>query len=96
MKSLYKGMKNVDKLAEAFLLLKNVEEVKMFLRDLCTLKEIKSMSERLETMKMINDGISYREIAKKTGVSTTTITRVAYWLNHGTGGYKIILKRMKK
>jgi len=96
MKNLYKGMKNVDKLAEAFLLLKNVEEVKMFLRDLCTLKEIKSMSERLETMKMINDEISYREIAKKTGVSTTTITRVAYWLKHGTGGYKMVLKRMKK
>ena len=53
------------------------------------------MSESFGVMKMINDGLSYREIYKQTGVSTATITRVAHWLNHGTGGYKMILKKMK-
>lgn len=80
-------------LAEAILKLKTEEEVLNFLRDLCTIAELKSMTERLEVAKKVQEGLSYREINKLTGVSTATITRVAHWLHHGMGGYKLILER---
>lgn len=89
------SIKHIEKLVEAFLLLDNVKDMKAFLRDLCTMKEIKSMSERFEVMKMVNEGTPYREISKQTKVSTATITRVAHWLKHGADGYKIVLKKLK-
>ncbi|MFH1713002.1 MAG: YerC/YecD family TrpR-related protein, partial [Candidatus Jacksonbacteria bacterium] len=65
-----------------------------FFRDLCTLSELKAMTERFQAVKMINKNIPYREISKKTGSSTATITRVAHWLHHGAGGYKLALDRL--
>lgn len=73
--------------------LKTEEECKNFMRDLCTLSELQSMSERWQIAKQINKNIPYRVIAKKTGSSTATITRVAHWLHHGSGGYKLMLHR---
>ena len=63
------------------------------MRDLCTLSELQSMSERFQVVQQIDKGLSYRKINKKTGVSTATITRVAHWLHHGMGGYQMMLKR---
>ncbi|MBU2524945.1 helix-turn-helix domain-containing protein, partial [Patescibacteria group bacterium] len=51
--------------------------------------------ERFKVVKMVDEGIPYREICKKVGSSTATITRVAHWLHHGEGGYKLVLERMK-
>ncbi len=65
------------------------------MRDLATISELKSMAERWEVARMIDKGISYREISKKTGVSTATITRVALWFNHGEGGYKKMMEKKK-
>ncbi len=83
------------KLYRTILKLKNEKEIANFLRDLCTIEELSEMIKRWQAARMINDRRPYRHIAKKTGVSTTTVSRVAYWLNHGTGGYKTALKKLR-
>lgn len=83
----------LKKLAKAFLSLKTEIDMLNFMRDLLTVEELSEFSNRLEAMKMIEKKIPYREIAKKTGMSTTTITRIAHWLKHGEGGYEKILKK---
>ncbi len=62
-----------------------------FLRDLCTLEELKELSARWEAVQLIAKRMPYREVTKKTGLSTTTVTRIAHWLYHGEGGYEIAL-----
>lgn len=79
---------------EAFLSLNTKQEAQSFLRDLCTVAEIKAMTERWQVAQKVNQGIPYRKIAEETGVSTATITRVAQWLHHGQGGYKLALHRL--
>jgi len=74
--------------------LKNEKEVAQFLRDLLTIAEIEEFANRIEIVRLLNQGISYAKIAKQTGVSTTTVTRVAHWLYRGTGGYKIVTERL--
>lgn len=85
----------MTELMDAIAALKTREECKKFFRDLCTLKELESMASRWQVAQQIRKGITYRKIVKKTGVSTATITRVASWLHHGTGGYKLALHRLK-
>jgi len=86
--------KDLKELYEAILKLETADECKKFFRDLCTVSELSSMTERFQSVKMIDDGIPYREISKKTGSSTATITRVAHWFHHGKGGYKLVLSRL--
>ena len=76
--------------------LKNSSEVSAFLRDVATIDEITIMSKRWQAAQMLQKKIPYREIAKQTGLSTTTVSRVAYWLQYGEGGYKKALKKLKK
>ena len=85
--------KELKEVYEAVLKLETVDECKKFFRDLCTMSELNSMAERFAVVKMVNEKIPYRQICKKTGSSTATITRVAHWLHHGKGGYKLILER---
>ena len=85
--------KEMKELFKAIARLKTADESKKFFRDLCTLAELKAMSERWQVARKIQEGVSYRKIAKKTGSSTATITRVAHWLHHGTGGYSLIMHR---
>ena len=80
-------------LIKAFLKLKDEKEAADFLRDLMTLPEIEEFSNRLEIAKLLLGGGSYQRIAKRMGVSTTTVTRVAHWLFKGCGGYWKVLKR---
>ena len=89
----FKFSKKTDELFKAILSLKTVKEAEQFYRDLCTIDEIKDMSERWQIAQMVNKGLPYREIAKKLDVSTTTVARVALWLNNGAGGYRLILNR---
>jgi TrpR-related protein YerC/YecD len=84
----------INNLFKAILSLKTAKEVEAFFRDLCTLDEIKEMSERLEIAKLLDKKIPYREIAEQLKVSTTTVSRVALWLNNGTNGYRLILERL--
>ena len=86
----------LKKLTEALLTLKDEKEMMDFLRDLCTLEELNELSKRWEAVKMIEAGKSYREIAQKTKMSTTTVTRIAHWLEHGEDGYKVALKKLAK
>lgn len=79
-------------LAKAFLKLKTEQEVANFLRDLLTIKEIEEFANRLEMARLLKQGLSYKAIAKKLKVSTTTVTRTAHWLFHGSGGYEKVLK----
>jgi len=83
------------KLFKAILLLKTEDECRNFLRDLCTFSELKAMIERFQVAEKVVNKETYRNISKETGVSSATVTRVAHWLHHGMGGYKLILKRMK-
>jgi len=89
----YKPKNEKEKfLAKAFLNLKTEQEVANFLRDLLTIKEIEEFSNRLEMAKLLKKGMSYKAIAKKLKVSTTTVTRTAHWLFHGCGGYEKVIK----
>lgn len=88
--------KKTDNLFKAILCLESVKEAEVFFRDLCTIGEIKSMSERWEIVVLLNKGFTYRKIAEKLAVSTTTVSRVANWFNNGANGYKLILNRFYK
>lgn len=88
--------KEVNELFGAIAELRSAAECKKFMRDLCTLTELEAMSERFKVAKMVSAEKPYREISRKTGASTATVTRVAHWLHHGTGGYKLVLDRTAK
>lgn len=87
---------NTDRLFEAILLLNDVDECYNFFEDLCTISEIKALAQRLEVAKMLKNGITYTEIAEKTGASTATISRVNRCLNYGADGYRMIIERLEK
>jgi TrpR-related protein YerC/YecD len=80
-------------LFEAITRLDNSEDTARFFRDLCTLRELKAMAERWQVARMIDKGMPYRRISEITGASTATVTRIAHWLRHGEGGYRILLRR---
>ena len=71
------------------------EEIASFLRDIGTLSELQAWSERLEVAKQLARGLSYRQVAQNTGASTTTVTRVAWFIENGAGGYRRFLKANK-
>jgi TrpR-related protein YerC/YecD len=87
--------KKVKNLSRALLSLKNEKDMLAFMRDLCTLEELTELSNRWEAVKMIEQNIPYREVAEDTGMSTTTVTRIAHWLKHGEDGYRKALKNIK-
>ena len=66
-------------------------DMENFLRDVATLSELQALSERLEVARLLGKGLSYRQVAKETGASTTTVTRVAHFLENGEGGYRRFL-----
>lgn len=68
------------------------EDVAALLEDMCTIREIEEMSQRLEVARLLNKKEPYTSITEKTGASATTIARVAKSLNHGAGGYRQVLK----
>lgn len=85
---------DTDNLFKAILKLKTVSECEKFFRDLMTVQEIKTFAARWKTVLMLNKKEAYRIISKETGMSTTTVTRINNWLERGTGGYKLVLKRI--
>ena len=82
-----------DKLFQSFLLLKDVEECYQYFEDLCTIKEVLAMSQRLEVAKRLATGESYQKVTEDTGVSSATVGRVKRCLDYGTGGDRMILDR---
>lgn len=85
-----------DDLLETILSLRTPEEAERFLRDLCTLAELEAMTHRWHAARLLDQGLPYHEVAKRTGASTTTVTRVAHWLRHGEDGYRLALDRRRR
>ena len=83
-------------LVSAFLALKNAGEVRRFLRDLLTENEIEEFGKRLRTAQLLSQNVPYSSIEAETGLSSTTVARVANWLHKGKGGYALVLKRLRK
>jgi TrpR-related protein YerC/YecD len=75
--------------------LKSLEEAGRFFRDLCTISELEAMAHRWQVAKLVDEGLPYHEVSRRTGASTTTVTRVAHWLRHGEDGYRLALDRQK-
>ncbi len=84
---------DVDALLDALLRLNGRDEAAAFLRDLCTLGELRDLAQRWAVVRLLDAGFHYSEISRRTGASTATITRIASWLNHGAGGYRVVLDR---
>ena len=83
-----------DALIDALLRLETRDDAERFLRDLCTLGELRDMTQRWAVARLLDAGMHYAEISKRTGASTATITRIASWLHHGEGGYRMMLDRI--
>ena len=73
--------------------LEGLDETERFFRDLCTLTELRDLSQRWAVARLLDSGLHYAEISKRTGASTATITRIASWLHHGEGGYRAVLDK---
>lgn len=87
--------KKTEILIKGLLTLETTSEAANFLRDLMTPQEIEIFSSRLEAARLLKEGkLSYRQIAKDTGMSTTTITRINTWLNKGMNGYQTVLSKL--
>lgn len=87
---------NIELLFQAVLKLESIEECYTFFEDLCTVQELKALSQRLQVASMLSEGKVYSDIVAKTGASTATISRVNRSLNYGSDGYKVIFERLGK
>ena len=81
-------------LCAAILQLGSVDECRSFFRDLCTPAELQAMADRWAVVELLERGLPYREIHRQTGVSVTTIGRVARFLSSGSGGYRAVMERL--
>ena len=86
---------SMKRLYQAITHIQSPEECAAFFDDLCTIKELQDMAQRLDTAVMLSKGESYQEISRQVGVSTTTISRVNRCLSYGSGGYKTIIERLE-
>lgn len=84
-----------DLLFQGILKLETVEECYRFFEDICTIKELQAMTQRLQVAKQLYEGRNYNEVYQDTGVSSATICRVNKCLNYGDGGYKTVLERLE-
>lgn len=85
------SIENFDNLFEAVLKLESIEDARAFFEDICTMKELDAISQRLEVARMLKEGHNYLDISRATGASTATISRVNKCLLYGAGGYSKIL-----
>jgi len=88
--------KDVDALFEAILSLKNLDECYKFFEDVCTIKEILDIAQRLKAAKMLKAGKNYVEVCAETGMSSATISRVSRCLEYGAGGYELAIERLEE
>jgi TrpR-related protein YerC/YecD len=85
---------NLARLIEALLAMRSSEELHAFLDDLCTPAELEAIADRWRVVPLLREGVAYREIHDRTGVSVTTIGRVARCLEMGAGGYRLAAERV--
>ncbi len=85
---------SVDRLFQTILNLQSIEECYAYFEDICTIKEILDMSQRLDTAILLSQGLSYQKIAEQVAVSSATIGRVSKCLNYGSGGYRNAIEKL--
>ncbi len=86
---------SIDRLFDTILNLDSKEECYAYFEDLCTIKEIQDMAQRLDVAILLSEGLSYQKIMEKVEISTATIGRVSKCLNYGSGGYKTVINKLK-
>ena len=86
---------SIDRLFQTILNLKTHQECYAYFEDLCTIKELQDMAQRLDTAILLAEGRSYQKITETIDVSTATIGRVSKCLNYGSGGYRTAIERLK-
>ena len=86
----------IRELAAAVATLRDAEEAGRFLRDLCTVTELREFGARWQVARLLDQGVSYHEISERTGASSATISRVNQWLRYGRDGYRLVLARMQE
>lgn len=87
---------SLNQLFDAIISLQSREECSKFFEDICTVKELLDLVQRLDVAVLLNQGASYQTIAQQVNVSTATISRVSRCLNYGSGGYKMALERLEE
>ena len=90
-----KHSQELDQLFQSFLNLETLEECYAYFEDLCTIKELSDMAQRLHVATLLSQGMSYQKITEKVDVSTATIGRVSRCLNYGPGGYRTTLDKLE-
>lgn len=86
----------VKNLLETVVELESAEEARRFFRDLCTIAELRALGARWQVAKLLDEGVHYEEIARRSHASTATISRINTWLRYGEGGYRLALDRRKR
>ena len=84
----------VDDLGDEILTLRTRPELAAFLRDVCSLHELEVIAHRWQAARLLDQGMPYAKVAENVHGSTASITRVAHWLRHGEGGYRMALDRL--
>jgi TrpR-related protein YerC/YecD len=90
------SVSGLDDLADAMLAMRTRDEARRFLRDLCTLPELEALAHRWQIARLVDQSVPYLEIAQRVPSSTATVTRVAQWVRHGSGGYQLALERTSR
>ncbi|MBQ6022084.1 MAG: TrpR-related protein YerC/YecD [Clostridia bacterium] len=85
---------SIDRLLRVIVNLESVEEAYRFFSDVCTIKEMQDMAQRLDAAFLLAAGENYQSISKTVGISTATISRVSRCLNYGRGGYQDAIRKM--
>ncbi len=83
-------------LASAISSLRDADEALRFLRDLCTVNELREFAARWDVARLLDAGTSYHDISERTGASSATISRVNQWLRYGRGGYALLIERLAR
>lgn len=86
----------ITELAGALITLRTGDEALRFLRDLCTINELKELGQRWHVARLLDAGVSYHDISTRTGASSATISRVGQWLRNGRDGYRLIIDRTRR
>lgn len=85
---------SIDRLFQTMLNLNSIEECYEYFADLCTIKEVQDMAQRLDTAILLDKGLSYQKIIDEIDVSSATIGRVSKCLNYGSGGYRNAIEKL--
>lgn len=86
----------ISELASALTSVRDTDEALRFLRDLCTVNELRELGQRWHVARLLDEGVSYHDISERTGASSATISRVGQWLRYGRDGYRLMIDRQRR